>query len=287
MALLPPDLLQRLDKLSLRSRERRAGVRTGERPSIRRGRSQEFADHRPYVPGDDLRFLDWYLYGRLDTLWIKLFEEEEDRVVQVLLDCSESMAGDKIETARRLAAAIAFVALGHADRVAVAGLSDGLKHYRPPQRGRRATSSVFSTLEAVHPGGGTDLLRALDAYPRQHGAGIGLLFSDLLYPAGPELPLRRLLSRNMELHVFHVLSPVDIRPDLSGDVLLVDAETGEEVTLSMDEAALDRYEATVHAWADEMEQVCRRLGVGYTRVPTTLPIERLVLEDLRRDGLLG
>jgi len=287
MALLPPELLARLERLSLRSRKRGAGVRAGERASVRRGRSQEFADHRPYVPGDDLRFLDWHVYGRLDALWIKLFEEEDDRVVQLLLDCSASMKGEKLDYARRLAAAIGFVALGHADRVTVAGLSDAVQSYAPPRRGRNAASAVFEALEAVHPGGATDLGRAVEGYPRQRGSGIALLFSDLLYAEEPERPLRRLLARNRELHVFHVLAPVDLRPAVSGDVLLVDAETGEQVPLSVDEAMLDRYEATVHAWVDAIEQTCRRLGIGYTRVPTTMPLEDLVLRDLRWAGVLG
>ncbi len=112
VALLPASLLDRLAALTLRARRRGAGVTTGGRKSPRRGRSQEFADHRPYVPGDDLRFLDWHLYGRLDALWIKLFEEEEDRVVQCLVDCSASMQGEKLAYARQLAGAMAFLALG-------------------------------------------------------------------------------------------------------------------------------------------------------------------------------
>ena len=97
MPLLPPALLDKLAALTLTARKRGAGVMAGARASTRRGRSLEFADHRPYVPGDDLRLLDWHLYGRLDSLWVKLFEEEEDRVVQCLLDCSSSMAGEKLE----------------------------------------------------------------------------------------------------------------------------------------------------------------------------------------------
>jgi len=286
VALLPPGLLQRLDRLVLRSQRRGDGVRSGERKSVRRGRSQEFADHRPYVPGDDLRFLDWHLYGRLDALWLKLFEEEEDRVVQLILDTSTSMKGEKLDYARQLAGAIGFVALGHSDRVAVGGLADKVSHYAPPQRGRASTARVFQSIEAVEPGGGTDLGKAFEGWPRQRGSTIALLFSDLLYAEEPAAPLKRLLARGGELHVFHVLSPVDLRPALAGDVLLVDSETGEEVTLSVDEAVLDRYEATVHAWAEEVEQACRRLGVGYTRVPTTLPLEQLVLKDLRREGVL-
>lgn len=285
--LLGPDLLKRLAALTLTSRKRGAGARAGERRSTRRGQSQEFADHRPYVPGDDLRFLDWHLYGRLDTLWVKLFEEEEDRVVQVLLDSSGSMEGEKLEYARKVAAALSFVALGHGDRVAVAGLTDALAHYSPPRSGRGATRPLFDTLEAVHPDGRSDPAKALTGMPRQRGAGIALLFTDFLYPSGPDMALRQLLARGNEVHVFHIVAPAELRPSLDGDLVLVDAESGEELAVTVDEAALDRYEATVHAWAEEMEQTCRRLGVAYTRCLTSVPIERFVLEDLRRLGLVG
>ncbi len=287
MSLVPPKLLQKLARLGLSTRKRAAGARQGERRSIRRGQSQEFADHRQYVPGDDLRFLDWHLYGRLDTLWIKLFEEEEDRVVQLLLDCSESMEGDKLQFARQLAGALAFVALGRTDRVAVAGLSDGLSHYAPPRRGRASTNAIFNTLEAVVASSGTDLGRALESYPRQRGAGIALLFSDLLYEEPLEIVLKRLLSRNSEVHIFHILSPVDLRPDIYGDVVLVDQESGEEMHVSVNERTLDRYEATVHAWAEETEATCRRLGAKYVRVPTTASLEDVILRDLRRLGIVS
>lgn len=286
MSLLPPSLLARLARLDLSTRKREASVRAGERRSIRRGQSQEFADHRPYVPGDDLRFLDWHLYGRLDALWVKLFEEEEDRVVQLLLDCSDSMQGEKLQHARQLAGALAFVSLGRSDRVAVAGVTDTVAHYAPPRRGRGSAAAVFRTLEEVHPGGRTGLLAALGALPRQRGAGVALLFSDLLFEEELAAPLMRLLARNSELWVFHVLSPVDLRPDVYGDVTLVDQETGEELQISVDEGVLDRYEATVHAWAEEAEATCRRLGVGYVRVPTTAPVEDVILRDLRRLGLI-
>ena len=286
MSLVPPSLLQKLARLGLSSRKRAAGARQGERRSIRRGQSQEFADHRPYVAGDDLRFLDWHLYGRLDTLWIKLFEEEEDRVVQLFLDCSGSMEGAKLDFARQLAGALAFVALGRTDRVSVAALSDELASYAPPRRGRSSTNAVFQTLEAVHPGGQTNLARALERYPRQRGAGIALLFTDLLYEEPVDVVLKRLLARNAEVHLFHILSPVDIRPDLHGDVVLVDGETGEELHVSASERTLDRYEATVHAWAEEMEATCRRLGVSYVRLTSEANLEDVLLRDLRRLGIV-
>jgi uncharacterized protein (DUF58 family) len=286
MPLLPAALLDKLAALTLVARRRGAGVVAGGNRSIRRGRSLEFADHRAYVPGDDLRLLDWHLYGRLDALWVKLFEEEEDRVVQCLIDCSASMQGEKLDTARRLAAAIGFVALGHGDRVAVAGLSDQLAAYAPPRRGRGHAPALFQTLESVNPGGRTDLDQALSHYPRQRGSGVALLFTDFLYPDGPDRALKRLVARGDEVHAFHVLAPADLRPALSGDLVLVDGETGEELPLTVDEEVLDRYEATVRAWAEDMERTCRSLGVGYTRVSTDADLETLLLDDLRRAGVL-
>lgn len=287
VSLVPPSLLQTLGRLGLKSRRRATGVREGGNKSRRTGRSQEFADHRPYVPGDDLRFLDWHLLGRLDTLWIKLFEEESDRTVQLLVDCSGSMEGDKLQRARELAGVLAFVALGGQDRVAVGGIGEGLSNYSPPLRGRRNTQRVFKTLETVQPGGVADLQRALQAYPRNRGGSIALLFTDFLYEEGVEGPLRRLLSRFPEVVAFHILSPVDVRPDLSGDVMLVDSETGEELPITADERTLDNYGKTVRAWADNVEATCARLGVTYSRQLTTTPLEDVVLRDLRHAGLLG
>ncbi|MCB9677370.1 MAG: DUF58 domain-containing protein [Alphaproteobacteria bacterium] len=285
--LLSPELLKKLAALTLRSNKRGSGVRVGERRSQRRGQSQEFADHRPYVPGDDLRFLDWHLYGRLDTLWVKLFEEEDDRVVQVLLDCSTSMEGEKLDYARQVAASLAFVALGHNDRVTVAGLTDAVASYAPPRRGRSASNIVFDTIEAVNPGGKSDPGKALASFPRQRGTGIALLFTDFLYPEGPDAALRNLVARGNEVHAFHIVAPAELRPAVDGDLVLVDAESGEELAISVDEATLDRYETTVHAWAEEMEITCRRLGVGYTRVLTSTPLEEFIFKDLRRVGVVG
>ena len=286
MALLPPGLLEKLTRLTLKSGRRRAGALGGEHRSVRRGQSQEFADHRPYVPGDDLRFLDWHVYGRLDALWIKMFEEEDDRVVQILIDCSASMEGEKLEYARQTAASLAWLALGSNDRVAVAAVSDALKSWDPPRRGRSAGAAIFRTIEAIQPGGATDLGKCLDSLPRQRGSGLALLFTDMLYGEGPDVALRRLIARKNDVHVLHLLSPVDLRPGLEGDVILVDAETGEEMAATVDDDVLDRYEATLKAWSDEMEATCRRLGCGYSRILTSTPLEELILGDLRRSVLV-
>lgn len=286
MPLLDASFLQRLQRLALGSRRRAASVQQGERRSPRRGHSQEFADHRPYVPGDDLRFLDWHLYARLDTLWVKLFEEEADRTVQILVDTSSSMDGEKLEQARRVAAALGAVALYRNDRVAVGALTDKLESATPPRRGRQGLHPLFVALEALQPAGGTDLSRAVADWPRHRGAGIALLLTDFLHPDGPEPVLRRLIGRGLEVHAFHVIAPGEIRPVLDGDLTLVDHETGEELTLSVDDRALAAYEARARAWMEQVATICRGLGVGYARVRTDLPVEDVILADLRRLGLV-
>lgn len=278
--------MAKLARLAVSARRRAVGAHVGERRSPRRGNSQEFADHRPYVPGDDLRFLDWHLYGRLDALWVKLFEEEQDRVVQVLIDCSASMEGEKLDQARRVAAALAYVGLCRQDRVAVGAIDDRLRRYDPPRRGRESTAAVLRTLETLELGGGTDLARAIDGWPRQRGASVALLFTDFLHPDGAEPVLRRLLARGAEVHVFHVVAPAELRPPIDGDLVVVDRETGEELAVSLDDAALDRYARVVQAWLADVEATARRLGCGYVRLPTDAPVDELVLGDLRRLGLV-
>ncbi len=284
--MIEPALLDRLAALSLRSVQRRAGQTGGARLSRRRGESQEFADHRPYVPGDDLRHLDWHLYGRLDTLWIKLFEAEDDQVVQCLVDSSASMRGDKLVCAQQLAAALAWVALNHGDRVSTASLTDGVVRYRPARRGRAAAPAIFAELQSMEAAGPTALGDAVGRVPRQRGAGTALLFTDFLFAEDPDALLRRLRARHGEVWALHLLSPVDVRPDLIGDVVLVDAETGEEMALTVDEAMLDRVESTMIAWADDVQRACQRLGVGYLRVWTATPLEELLFGQMRREGVL-
>jgi len=278
------DLRHRLSRLTLRIRKRGTGVSAGERRSIRRGQSQEFADHRPYVHGDDLRHLDWHLAGRLDSLWVKLFEEESDRVVQMLVDSSASMEGAKLNYATEVAEALTWVALGGTDRVLVAGLSDRLAPFAPPRRGRRHAAELFATLNSIHPGGGSAPETALAMMPRQRGAGLAVLITDLFYPQGPQRALRELAARHNEVLVIHVLAPEDLRPDLDGDCVLVDAETGEELPITVDEEMLDVVEHTVRQWADEMASTCRKNGANYVRAITTESIQDFVLRTLRREG---
>jgi hypothetical protein len=145
---------------------------------------------------------------------------------------------------------------------------------------------LFQHLTEIEGDGNSDLTRALKTYPRRAGKGIGILLSDLLFPSGYDEGLKRLLHLDLELHVFHVMSPAELRPDLDGDILLLDAETGDEVPLTVTDEVLQRYERTVRAYAEGIEQNCKRLGIGYSLLLADVDVESFVMGALRRQGML-
>ena len=299
--LLDPAFLQKLNRISLVARRPRAGQATGERRSTKRGVSVEFADYRDYAKGDDLRRVDWNIYARLERPFVKLFEEEEDLAVYVLLDGSGSMdwgeevtTGDSGETnkwlyARRLAAALGYVALAAGDRLTVAALvrsPDGAVALGP-LRGQGNALRLFSWLEGLTASGTTDLNASLRRYALAGGRpGLVVLLSDLFSPPGYADGLTALAARGHEVAVVHLLAPDEVEPPLGGDLRLVDVETGETQEVTIDRWVQALYRRRVAAWQDEIRAVCRSRGAVYVPVETATPVERTVLYDLRRVGLL-
>src|SRR5437870_4383171 len=236
--LLDPEFLARLEQLELVSRKIFLGRMKGERRSKKKGQSVEFADYRNYVVGDDLRFLDWNLYARLERLFIRLFMEEEDLHFYVLLDHSASMGfGDptKVQYAKTVAAALGFVGLVNLDRVVVSAFTDKLTHEMPPLRGRRSLWRLLSFLDKIEPGGAGDLKEALRTFSLKcSGKGIVVILSDFMDKAGYEDALRYLVARQLDVYVIQVLSKEEIDPEIVGDLKLVDIEDDDvaEVTVS-------------------------------------------------------
>jgi uncharacterized protein (DUF58 family) len=303
MALLAADFLAKLDRLTLVARRVRAGQTAGERRSTKRGTSVEFADYRDYTQGDDLRRVDWNVYARLERPYVKLFEEEEDLAVHVLLDGSGSMEwgdGDK-ETvgpgdqerdkwmyARRLAAALGYVALTSGDRLAVASLRSQISNSKfGPARGRGHVLRLFDWLEEVGAEGTTDLNAALRSYAVSGGrAGLVVLISDLFSPAGYAEGLTALAARGHEVAIVHVLSPDEVEPPLGGDLRLLDVETGEPQEVTIDGGMRALYRRRLEEWQDEIRATCRARDAHYIPVVTDTPFDRVVLYDLRRVGLV-
>src|ERR687884_649648 len=158
--LLDPQFLARLEQLELVSRKIFLGVMKGERRSKRKGQSVEFADYRNYVVGDDLRFLDWNLYARLDRLFLRLFMEEEDLHFYILLDNSLSMdfgTPSKLRYAKQVAAALGFIGLVNMDRVVIEAFNDRLTQSMPAVRGRRSLWRLMDFLQKIEPAGPSDL----------------------------------------------------------------------------------------------------------------------------------
>ena len=292
--LLDEDFIARIEQLELVSRRVITGLMKGDRLSKRRGYSNEFADFRPYTPGDDLRYVDWNVYGRLERLFIKVFLEEEDLRLSILLDRSPSMdygEPNKLEFAKKVSAALAYVGLINQDRVQIAAFSQRMQPIFGPARGRRQTQRLFDKLEELEADDlpGTDLTRSCKDFALSlRGGGIVLLLTDFFDRKGFEDALRYLLAagRSTEIFVFHVLAPQELKPELSGDLRLVDVEDGSISEISVSAGLLKQYQRTLEVFCDEIRQYCAKRGMHYIPTSTAQAFDRLVLEFLRRRGLL-
>jgi hypothetical protein len=288
--LLSPEFTAKLETLALVSRKLAAGRLHGERRTRKRGESLEFADHRAYAQGDDLRRLDWNLYGRLEKLFLKLFLAEEDLSFYLLLDGSRSMAfgtPSKFDYARRAAAALAYVGLVNMDRVTVAVHAGGEEHVLTELRGRTQAWRLFRFLEDLRPDGQMDLREALRRFLlRRRRPGILVILSDFLSPDGFEEPLKSCLAHRMETCALHLLAREELEPQIVGDVKLVDVETGDAVDVTASARLFEAYEKSLRGWCASLRDFCAKRGMIYALSATDAPVEGLVLDWLRRAQLV-
>ena len=277
--------------MALGSKKIFAGRMKGERRSPRRGQSVEFADFRNYVPGDDLRFIDWNVYARLDKMFLKLFVEEEDLHVNIVLDCSGSMAygePEKLLFAKRIAAALGYITLRNQDRLSVHTAREHLDIGVTDLRGRRAAHRLFSFLEGVRGDGRTNLRATLREFAlRKRGKGVIVLISDFLDKRGSDEALRYLQMGQSDVVIIHVLAPDEISPDLTEDLRLVDLEDGSVVEVSKSEVLARQYKATLQTFCDDLKETCLRRDMVYCYAVTEQPFEDLVTKTLRARGVLA
>ncbi|MBS0189591.1 MAG: DUF58 domain-containing protein [Phycisphaerales bacterium] len=314
--LLPPSIAAKLDRLDVFSRRVFAGKLPGERRSKRRGRSVEFDDFREYAAGDDLRHVDWNIYARFDRLIIKLFREEEDLALHLVVDASPSMfAGEqegrpgqpevasKAVFAHRLAMALAYVGLVRNNRVSIATVGRevvaGRSWRMTPLRGRLSLHRIGDfLLGSLAEGGGkaseleADVRRAAAG---MSGRGLVVLLSDLLVPGAGAKGLAAIAAgehASLDAYCLQILSPAELDParaaklGLSGDLRLTDIETGRGVELTISTPALARYRERLEEFLRESRSACRTRGVAHFLVPTDTPIDRLVVDSLRRGGMM-
>ena len=293
--MLDPHVMAMLDQLDIVSRKIFSGKIQGERRSRRRGQSVEFADFRPYVHGDDLRFVDWNIYGRLDRLFLKLFLEDEDLSLVIAVDRSGSMSyGDpsKFDYARRLAMALGYIGLVNHNRVTLCafGGADGVTR-STAMRGRRRTSEMgrwLLGLEAAGDAGFDDAMRTIAL--SRHGRGVLVVISDFLVPGGTERGLRYVSGRGFDVHAIQLLASEELEPashGVTGDLRLVDIESGAETEVTATAAVVRAYRESLDAHVAALREFCVRRGITHTLVPTTMKLDTLLIDYLRRRGLVA
>ncbi len=293
MNLFDEATLRKLEQLTLIADRVRVGVMKGDRRSTKRGTSIEFADYRNYVKGDDLRRLDWNVYARLERPFIKLLEEEEDLAVHLLVDSSTSMdwpdgeATNKLNYALRLAGALGHIGLTTGDLVTTALLNSQNEQRWGPYRGQQNSLRLLQFLENGRAVGITDLNLSLRNYALRGGRpGLLFILSDLLSPNGYQEGLNALQARGYEVGLIHILSPDELEPPVSGDLKLVDVETGTDAEITLDATTLNLYRQRLREWQNEIANYCAHRHLHYIPLTTNLPWEKLVMQTLRVKGII-
>lgn len=304
--LLPGPLVARLGQLDIASRKVFVGRMKGERRSKRRGESIEFADHRQYVTGDDLRRIDWNIFGRLDRLFMKLFLEEEDLSLHIVVDCSESQAcgePEKFLFAQRAAAAIGYIGLANLHRVSITAMADrpairgenspvsassggivaALKHLR----GKRRAAEMGAFLCGLRPDGGSRFTEACKRTAMARtGKGVMVILSDFLYKEGYEQGLRYLIGRGYDLVCIQILSPQELEPTLGGDLRLRDVEDSDRTEVTISAPLLKRYKQNLSSYCEQLRLFCAQREVAHMTVRSDTAADQLILDYLRTRGVL-
>jgi uncharacterized protein (DUF58 family) len=278
------DFLKKLEYLHVVSKRAFAGQNRADRLTPKRGRGLEFADHRQYTPGDDFRHIDWKAYKRLNRLLLRLFDEERDLPIYLMLDASRSMAEPaKFDMARRIAAALCYIGLAHLDRLTIVPFGRGLSHESSPGRGKGRIFRVFEMLERLEASGPTDLRQSFKEFasrPRQ--TGLAVIISDFLDPTGFDKGLKILRTLGHDVFVVQITSQRDRDPGAYGDVRFVDTETGDVRELEVTPKLAAAYIAAWEAHAAELEHFCGRYDIGYVRADAERPFEDVILKAFRQ-----
>ena len=299
--LLDAKLIARLSQLDLSSNKIFAGKLKGERRSKKRGESVEFADHRPYSTGDDLRHIDWNIYARLDHLFMKLFLEEEDLSLHIVIDASAS--GDcgepnKFYYMQQTAMALAYIGLVNLNRVAITALGtrdpaiapqgeEGIAGTIRDLRGRRRIQDVARFLCSINPDGSTDFGKAAKRIAMsRRGKGIMVVLSDFFMKEGYETGLRLLSGRGYDVFALQILAPQEVEPDVAGDLRLIDIEDLDHAEVTVSSPLLKKYKQNLAAYCEDLRTFCARREITALTVQTDTPVDTLLLDYMRKRGVL-
>ncbi|MCP3917518.1 MAG: DUF58 domain-containing protein [bacterium] len=285
------EFLKKLELLNVIAKKIMAGLLRADRKSIRKGVSAEFADHRPYVAGDDPRHVDWHLFGRLEEVFLKLFKEEENLHMSILVDASTSMdygKEHKLNYAMKVAAALAYIGMSNMDSCNVLPFNTRLLEGRWGMKGRGKVFQLFDFIKDVEPSGETTMAAAFKEFVgRERRRGVVLVIGDFYDFDGYEQALKYLRYQKHDVYVIHVVDELEEKPDLRGDLRLMDAETDGFKEINVTDGLMTRYREAFEKLATDVERFCIRNEMGYVRARTDIPFDDLVLGILRRGGIVG
>ena len=290
-SLFDDKFLKKIEYLYIVSKKIFAGTLRAERKTRKVASGIEFADHRNYSPGDDFRYLDWNIYGRTEKLLVRLFEEEEDLYVYFLIDTSHSMtlggSGSKLDYAKRVAASLSYIALSNMDRVCIVPYNSALEGRLPPSRGKAQIFKVFDFLDKVKSGAHTNLRESFKKFVAQNKRrGIAVVISDFYDPEGYEQGLNMLRYQKFDTYAIHLVDDEELKPDLRGDLELVDCETGGRRRVTVTPRLIERYRQAHREYCEEIEDFCMKRRMLYFRTPIQVPFDELILRVFRAGGFL-
>ena len=283
------EFLKKLDTIVINVRIMMNTGSGGNRKSRSKGSSVEFSDFREYSLGDDFRRIDWNAYGRFDRLFVKLFMEEREAMVNIFIDSSRSMyfgEPKKSLSALKLSGTLAYLALNNLDRVCLNSLAGTLVRQSSVLSGRGMFRHCVDFLEDMQFGGITDLNSCIKKKEFK-GSGVSIVFSDFFTPGGIEDAVKYLLYKKQDVILIHVLSPEELNPEIEGQIRLLDSETGEARDISVTPAMLLQYDKELNLFMNKIREFCSRMGAAYIQVSSEEPIEKIVLEEFTKAGIIG
>jgi uncharacterized protein (DUF58 family) len=285
------EFLKKLERLHLIAKRLSWAGAKGEHAASRKGFSLEFSDYRRYQRGDDLRYVDWNVYRRLERLLVKVFTAEEEMNIYLLVDNSRSMAEGrpvKLDYAKKVAAALGYIGLKNLDRVGGASFSSRLQTPLTLGRGRKQVLRLFTHLDRLTCYGDTNFRAAVHAFTNLFPhPGFVVIVSDLFDPSGWRAGLEELSAKRYQVLVVHIVDQQELEPRAWGDVALVDVEGGRERKFFLDDDLVRRYRAELENYFKDIETVCAARHIDYLRAATQVPFDHFVLQMLRQVSSVG
>ena len=287
-ALLSNRDLDRLARLRLNAARRFTNRSRGEHLAAKGGTSTEFCDYRDYSPGDDVRFVDWNIFARIERPYLKQFHHEEELHVALLVDVSNSMLFEgKLQLGQQVAAALGAVALRSVEKVSVTVLGGQVPSRLAPCRGRSSLGKFFAFLENLTPGGDMPIDSGVEAFLRRHsGRGVAILISDFLTSGNLRRAFNLLHSAGLEIFAVQILAPSELAPHIAGDIRLVDSESGGVLDVSSAADLLSLYQEYREAHASLIAELCRQRQGKFLALDSADSIEHIVFDTMRRKGWL-